>query len=48
MEKNIENNVYMCITESCCSTAEINKTLQINSTSVWKVKHIFAQRDKEI
>ena len=27
METNIENNVYLGITESCCSTAEINKTL---------------------
>ena len=27
MEKNIKNNVYMCITESLCCTAEIDTTL---------------------
>ena len=32
MEKNIEKNVYMCIIESFCYTAEIGTTLQISYT----------------
>ena len=31
-EKNMKKNVYICITESLCCTAEINTTLQINYT----------------
>ena len=40
MEKTIKKNIYtyihiysICISESLCSTAEINTTLQINYTS---------------
>ena len=29
MEKNIERNVYMCLTESLCCTAEINIVNQL-------------------
>ena len=34
MEKNIKKNVYTCITESLCCTAEINTTLYINYASI--------------
>ena len=34
MEKNVEKNVYMCITESLCYTAEIGTTFYVNYTSV--------------
>ena len=34
MEKNIKKNVYICVTESPCCTAEINTTLQINYTTI--------------
>ena len=40
MEKNIKNNVYICvyITESLFYTAEINTTLWTNYTSIKKKK----------
>ena len=34
MEKDLEKNVYMCITESHCWTAEVNAMLDINYTSI--------------
>ena len=34
MEKNMEKNDYICITESLCHIAEINTALQINYTSI--------------
>ena len=30
MEKNVKKNAYMCVIESLCCTAEINRTLLIN------------------
>ena len=30
-------DIYLCITESLCCTAEINTTLKINSTSVKQI-----------
>ena len=32
----MKKNVYVCITESLCCTAEINTTLQINYISIKK------------
>ena len=32
----MKKNVYICITESLCQTAEINTTLQIDYTSINK------------
>ena len=41
MEKNIKNNVYVCITESLCCTAEINTILQMNYTSIKKLMMLY-------
>ena len=38
MEKNMKKNVHICITELLCCTAETNTTLQINHTSIKKLK----------
>ena len=38
MEKDLEKNVYMCITESHCWTAEVNAMLDINYTSIKNLK----------
>ena len=42
MEKNMIKNVYICITESLCCTAEINTTLEINYTSIKYIKRNFS------
>ena len=46
MEKNIKKNVYLCITESLCCTAEMNTTLEINYTSIKKFFKIFYKWQK--
>ena len=43
MEKNMKNNVYICITESLCCTAEINTMLQIGYTSIIKYYGTFKE-----
>ena len=38
MEKNIKNNVYKCVPESLCWTAEINTTWQSDDAVIYKNK----------
>ena len=40
----MKKNVYVCITESLCCTAEINTTLYINYTSIKKIKNCLKKK----
>ena len=45
MEKNVEKNACICITESLCCLVEMNTTLEITHTSI---KQIFKKRNQQI